>query len=1158
MGYFKGVLTMSVRVIIIAFLLLLLVPAGSQDNQISLASELTVDESTIPNSEIITGSISGHVYEADGVTPIINAMVTALGIEGTYGGVGLHTNNDGSYSINSLMSGNYHVYAQASGYLLEYYDNTIKEAEATPVIVAAPNDTKNIDFTLDTGGSISGHVYGPDGITPLANVSINANEIAFPGHSGYATTAYDGSYTITTLPTADYRVSCHEEGYLDQYYDKKFDSQTATPVSVDNPLDTSDIDFVLDVGGSISGHVYQSDGITTINNVDIQIYKVNGNGGGTATTSIDGSYSVTGLSTGNYSVSTNATGYLTRYYNAAYIYDDAIPIKVNYPENTSGIDFIMDNGGSISGHVYKSDGITPMANVYISTYNIVYPQTRGSAITTGDGSYLMTGLVPGNYWLLAGASGYPDQYYSGATPIKVTVNNITSGINFILAEGGSISGHVYQSDGVTPVAGAAIFTSGATATSSEDGSYTLTTLPSGKYRIQVYVTGYLPQYYDNTGSYDDALLVNVDAPHNTTGIDFVLNPLGSISGHVYQSDGTTPFAGALVYAQGRSSTSTPDGSYTISSLPSGYYQPYVTATGYITLYYGNAVDYRYANWVRLSAPDNTPDIDFTLRKGGSISGHVYQPDGIMPIGNAQVYVELTENMFVCSRYATVEADGSYSISGLIPGKYRVKACSAKYVTEYYHNVFVESMYEAVIVTSEYETTGIDFVMGIGGSISGHIYRPDGVSPIVYGSVYAESDENDVMRISEISKDGSYTLSWLPPGTYLISAYASGYLEEFYNGVFEREEALPVHVTEDQNINDIDISLDIPGFISGNVYQADGVTPIYRAFIEAKKFINDTWTAIQSTQSLLDGSYTFASLSPDLYKLFIWKEGYIDQYYGGAYEIYDATPVVVALSQETSGINFTMDTGGTISGHVYQPDGVTPLASAAVIASPGDIRTTSYHDGSYTIRGLPTGNYQVSTVAQGFISEYYNGVYYAGGASAVSVVADYDTPNIDFVLETGGSISGHVYQSDGVSPIYEGFQVTFISTESETRVFELPLPYVPNNGITHYKESDLPPGYYRVYASAPGYISEYYDDVFVPDEGSLVQVIAGQDTSGINFLLEKSCDVNGDGKTGIGDILYLELSMLGLQPPTIYMDVDGDGRIGIGDILKIEMMMLGKG
>ena len=95
------------------------------------------------------GSISGYVYEVDGVTPLPNASVYAFPVAGHHPGAGANTGPDGSYTIEGLPSGNYRVQAAMSDRAPEYYDNAPDEASATEVWVNAPGNTPGVDFALN-------------------------------------------------------------------------------------------------------------------------------------------------------------------------------------------------------------------------------------------------------------------------------------------------------------------------------------------------------------------------------------------------------------------------------------------------------------------------------------------------------------------------------------------------------------------------------------------------------------------------------------------------------------------------------------------------------------------------------------------------------------------------------------------------------------------------------------------------------------------------------------------------------------------------------------------------------------------------------------------------------------------------------------------------
>jgi len=85
------------------------------------------------------------VVENEAGTPLHYAKVKAQGDDfTTYD----YTGADGTYEVNGLTPGSYVVWAQASGYTTEYYNDVYDSSSATPVTVSALNDTEGIDFTL--------------------------------------------------------------------------------------------------------------------------------------------------------------------------------------------------------------------------------------------------------------------------------------------------------------------------------------------------------------------------------------------------------------------------------------------------------------------------------------------------------------------------------------------------------------------------------------------------------------------------------------------------------------------------------------------------------------------------------------------------------------------------------------------------------------------------------------------------------------------------------------------------------------------------------------------------------------------------------------------------------------------------------------------------
>lgn len=121
---------------------------------------------------------------------------------------------------------------------------------------------------------------------------------------------------------------------------------------------------------------------------------------------------------------------------------------------------------------------------------------------------------------------------NNADLVQVVADHETSGIDFYLAKAGSISGHVYEEDGITPIAGASVYAfpitgdhPGGGANTGPDGSYTIEGLPSGSYTVQASVSDHVAEYYNNAFDEASAAGVRVDAPGDTPGIDFALSPV---------------------------------------------------------------------------------------------------------------------------------------------------------------------------------------------------------------------------------------------------------------------------------------------------------------------------------------------------------------------------------------------------------------------------------------------------------------------------------------------------------------------------------------------------------------------------------------------------------------------------------------------------------
>ena len=180
------------------------------------------------------GWITGHVYNNTSA-PLSGARIYALDDDLNIIAAAV-AEADGSYAIVDLPTDDYYLEVNASGYGREYYDGSHDIAGATSVSVTALITTADVDFTLAPGGAISGHVYGPDGVTPFDGAMVEVKP-AGGGRPLETISESDGAYKVDDLATGNYSAWAGHSSYLAD--------AISTPVSVTQPDTTTGVDFTL-------------------------------------------------------------------------------------------------------------------------------------------------------------------------------------------------------------------------------------------------------------------------------------------------------------------------------------------------------------------------------------------------------------------------------------------------------------------------------------------------------------------------------------------------------------------------------------------------------------------------------------------------------------------------------------------------------------------------------------------------------------------------------------------------------------------------------------------------------------------------------------------------------------------------------------------------
>ncbi len=162
----------------------------------------TLSAATSPYAKLGTGSIAGTITDSVTGQPIVGAKVTAGCC-----GQGVLTGEDGTYIIENLAAGDFTVKAMKCGeYAMKVYPTAVHVEEGQAVT--------GIDLALAPmgggggNGSISGTVYDKKTGAPIAGAKVMAGCC-----SQGATTAEDGTYTITGLGDGSYTVRAMKTGY---------------------------------------------------------------------------------------------------------------------------------------------------------------------------------------------------------------------------------------------------------------------------------------------------------------------------------------------------------------------------------------------------------------------------------------------------------------------------------------------------------------------------------------------------------------------------------------------------------------------------------------------------------------------------------------------------------------------------------------------------------------------------------------------------------------------------------------------------------------------------------------------------------------------------------------------------------------------------------
>jgi hypothetical protein len=795
--------------------------------------------------------VSGTVRSAAGrplagicVQATVSITISAGPVSSSIGGLWVsQTDASGRYSIPAFVGGKGATIrilftdgcGSTGNYAPQYWrDAAIRHTATVLHQVTAGTTFSRIDARLTRGAAVSGTVRGGSATGPgLAGVCVFASgRDAQTGIDLSATTGAGGRYTLPGLGTGPYQIwfatGCGVKGnYIGSRYGRVHARTGAT---------TTGVNGFLPPGATISGTVTsgEPDG-APVSGICVNLVNSSGSGD-SATTGKSGTYAISRLTPGRYSVyftggCGNSGSYAPQYFDAEPAAGAASSVRVA-AGGAATADAAMQPGGTLAGRVTSPAG-KPVAGVCVvpvsqqegdleagnqAAAGIVLDTAFTDTLTTNSaGQYSEANLAPGLYLVGFIQCGFSRNSLgpawfggNGSAPRWLSVNaGAVTTLNVALPRSGAISGTVTAASGRAlgktcvvaapatmpesgPLADAfALLPAGSSLFTTKDGGYTLTGLAPGRYTVsfaRCNAGGYAPAWYKNKLAGQAPAFVTVRSGQTTRGINGVLGAGKSASGVIRSGSTHRPVAFACVIAvPGKSSLQAAlDNPFSLEVAATG-------KTGRFTLHHLAPGSYRLTAGQCAGGPlafiteglhvpagkAAAPAVTLTLPRAGSISGAVTAPaaDG----GGAAACViatPVTGGGFGLS--AAANAKGRYTITDLAPGRYQIQFTSdcVGGTAE-----LAPATASSVTVTGG-RTTTVNGTLAAVGDISGTVTA--GGDPVAGECVaaFTSATASAPAATAITGADGSYQIGFLAPGRYVVRFSTgcgdSGYATQWWN------------------------------------------------------------------------------------------------------------------------------------------------------------------------------------------------------------------------------------------------------------------------------------------------------------------------------------------------------------------------------------------
>lgn len=373
------------------------------------------------------------------------------------------------------------------------------------------------------------------------------------------------------------------------------------------------------------------------------------------------------------------------YPNTAWVdSDQTVPVASNEVETT----VVAPSG--ISGSVSGSGG--PVGGVFVAVMRTSDFSLAAGGVADGAGEFSVE-VPPGSYfvYVVDGSGDHVSGFHGAPTLVTVTAETMSAVDPVLVPVTGSVSGSVTESGSGDPIPGAWVLSLSASVANSgalealdaADGSggFVLGGLGVGNHFVGFVDPsgGHETRFFPNSPNVPEASLVGVTAGNATTANGSLpaqaVNPGGEVvSGTVTESGSGDPLAGVHVvalrasdFAMARGAVTDAAGHYELDVAAGGYHLAFVDSSATHAMeWFDDQPSTGLGSAATVSAP-GTADAAL-VEVTGSMAGTVTDDPSGVPLVGAWI-VAVGPNGVAGG--AVTAVDGTWEISGLVPGTYRV-------------------------------------------------------------------------------------------------------------------------------------------------------------------------------------------------------------------------------------------------------------------------------------------------------------------------------------------------------------------------------------------------------------------------------------------------------------------------------------------------------